>query len=139
MRTIGQLATIEPIPETETSSLPMMLARAGTLLTQVLIELRKVERVDELNSKTIFLNNTLEAIRTARRHAQGMGQGWVSLRMAGDAGEPFRQLWAGDPKMQALKLQFEAIKEPEDFMNAMRAVGQVQLGSQDSRIFPHRR
>jgi hypothetical protein len=128
VRTIGQLAAIEPIPETETSSLPMMLARAGTLLTQVLIELRKVERVDELNSKTIFLNNTLEAIRTARRHAQGMGQGWVSLRMGGDAGEPFRQLWAGDPKMLEVKARFEAIKEPEDFMNAMRGLGQVQLG-----------
>jgi hypothetical protein len=135
VRTIGQLATIEPIPETETSSLPMMLARAGTLLTQVLIELRKVERVDELNSKTIFLNNTLEAIRTARRHAQGMGQGWVSLRMSGDAGEPFRQVWAGDPKMHALKLQFEAIKEPEDFMNALRAVGQVKLGSKIRESF----
>ena len=77
-----------------------MLSRAGTLLTQVLSELRKVERVDDLNSKTIFLNNTLEAIRTARRHAQAMGQGWISLRMAGDAGEPFRQLWEGDPKIQ---------------------------------------
>ena len=64
-----------------------------------------------------------------------MGQGWISLRMVGDAGEPFRQLWAGDPKMQALKRRFEAIKEPEDFMNAMRAVGQVQLGSKIRESF----
>jgi hypothetical protein len=128
VRTIGQLATIEPIPETETSSLPLMLSRAGTLLTQVLIELRKVERVDELNSKTIFLNNTLEAIRTARRHASAMRQGWLSPRMTGDAGEPFRQLWEGDPKIQEVKRRFENIKEPEDFGNAMRAVIQVQWG-----------
>ena len=135
VRTISQLASIEPIPETETSSLPLMLSRAGTLLTQVLIELRKVERVDELNSKTIFLNNTLEAIRTARRHAQAMGQGWISTHMVGNGGEPFRQLWAGDPKMQALKLRFEAIKEPEDFMNAMRAVGQAQVGQKIRESF----
>ncbi|GEM_PF-880777 len=128
VRTIGQLATIEPIPETETSSLPLMLSRAGTLLTQVLAELRKVERVDELNSKTIFLNNTLEAIRTARRHAEAMGQGWISLRPPGDPGEPFRQLWEGDPNIQEMKRRFEAIKEPEDFKNAMRAVVQVQWG-----------
>ena len=128
VRTIGQLATIEPIPETETSSLPLMLSRAGTLLTQVLIELRKVERVDELNSKTIFLNNTLEAIRTARRHAQAMGQGWISPHMVGGGGEPFRQLWEGDPNIQEVKRRFEAIKEPGDFKNAMRAVVQVQWG-----------
>jgi hypothetical protein len=127
-RTIAQISAIEPIPESQTSSLPLMLSRAGTLLTQVLTELRKVERVDDLNSKTIFLNNTLEAIRTTRRHAQAMGQGWISTHTTGDSGEPFRQLWEGDPNIQELKRRFEAIKEPEDFKNAMRAVVQVQWG-----------
>lgn len=127
-RTVTQLSAIEPIPEAQTSSLPVMLSRIGTLLTQVLTELRKVERVDDLNSKTIFLNNTLEAIRTARRHAQSMGQGWISLHPSGDAGEPFRQIWEGDPKILEMKQRFESIKEPEDFKNAMRAVVQVQWG-----------
>ncbi|HTP09443.1 MAG TPA: hypothetical protein VMP08_14410, partial [Anaerolineae bacterium] len=134
-RTISQISAIEPIPEAQTSSLPVMLSRAGTLLTQVLIELRKVERVDDLSSKTIFLNNTLEAIRTAQRHAQSMGQGWISLHPSGDAGEPFRQLWEGDPKMQEVKRRFEAIKEPEDFRNAMHAVVQVQWGRKIRETF----
>ena len=94
----------------------------------MLTELRKVERVDDLNSKTIFLNNTLEAIRTARRHAQSMSQGWISLHATEDAGEPFRQLWEDDPNIQEVKRRFEAIKEPEDFKDAMRAVVQVQWG-----------
>ena len=127
-RTIAQISAIEPIPEAQTSSLPLMLSRACALLTQVLTELRKVERVDDLSSKTIFLNNTLEAIRTARRHAQSMSQGWVSRHATEDAGEPFRQLWEGDPKIQEVKRRFEAIKEPEDFREAMRAVAQVRWG-----------
>jgi hypothetical protein len=127
-RTIVQISAIDPIPEAQTSSLPLMLSRAGTLLTQVLVELRKVERVDDLSSKTIFLNNTLEAIRTARRHAQAMSQGWISSRTSDDAGEPFRQLWEGDPKIQEVKRRFENIKEPEDFRNAMRAVMDVRWG-----------
>jgi uncharacterized membrane protein YraQ (UPF0718 family) len=127
-RTLAQLADVEPIPETQTSSLPVMLSRAGTLVSQVLIELRKVERVDDLNSKTIFLNNTLEAIRAAQQHAEAMQQGWVSLRTPGRPGEPIRQLWEGDPRWQEVKRRFEAIKEPEDFKNALRAVGQVPLG-----------
>jgi uncharacterized membrane protein len=127
-RTVAQLCTIEPIPEAQTSSLPVMLSRSGERLTQVLTELRKVERVDDLSSKTIFLNNTLEAIRVARRHAQSMGQGWISLHSSGDAGEPFRQIWVGDPKIIEMKQRFEAIKEPEDFKSALRVVGQVQWG-----------
>ncbi|CAG0927466.1 hypothetical protein TFLX_00481 [Thermoflexales bacterium] len=127
-RTTSQISAIEPIPEAQTSSLPVMLSRASALLTQVLTELRKVERVDDLNSKTIFLNNTLEAIRVARRHAQAMSQGWISLHPTGDAGEPFRQLWEGDPNIQAMKQRFETIKEPEDFKNAMRTLLQVQWG-----------
>ena len=127
-RTVAQLSAIEPIPETQTSSLPVMLSRAGTLVSHVLIELRKVERVDDLNSKTIFLNNTLEAIRAAHRHAEAMQQGWVSLRTPGHPGEPFRKLWESDPHMQEVKQRFEAIKEPADFKPAMRALVQVQWG-----------
>ena len=125
-RTIAQLSAIEPIPETQTSSLPFMLSRAGTLISQVLIELRKVERVDDLSSKTIFLNNTLEAIRTAHRHAEAMQKGWVSLSTPGHPVEPIRKLWEGDPHIHEIKQRFEAIKEPEDFKNAMRVVAQVQ-------------
>jgi hypothetical protein len=57
-----------------------------------------------------------------------MGQGWITLHPSGDSGEPFRQIWEGDPKILEMKHRFEAIKEPEDFKNAMRVVGQVQWG-----------
>jgi hypothetical protein len=127
-RTIVQISAIEPIPEAQTSSLPVMLSRAGALLSQVLSELRKVERVDDLNSKTIFLNNTLEAIRTARRHAQAMGQGWISLNPPGDAGEPFRHLWEDDPHIKEMTRRFEAIKDFDDFKHALRGVLEVQWG-----------
>jgi hypothetical protein len=84
--------------------------------------------VDDLSSKTIFLNNTLEAIRTARRHAQAMSQGWISSRTTGDTGEPFRQVWEDDPNIQEMNRRFEAIKDMEDFKVAMRSVMQVQWG-----------
>ncbi len=129
VRTLAQLIAIEPIPEAQTATLPLMLSRACNLLTQVLVELRKVERVDDLNSKTIFLNNTLEAIRQGRRHAEAMRQGWLSIRsLHDDPGEAFRRLWAGDPHVREARQRFEKIKEPEDFRNAMRAVRQVRWG-----------
>ncbi len=127
-RTVVQITAIDPIPEAQTSSLPLMLAKAGTLLTQVLNELRKVERVDDLNSKTIFLNNTLEAIRTARRHAQAMSQGWISTDSSSDPGEPFRQLWEDDPRIKEMVRRFEGINDFADFKHALRAVPQVQWG-----------
>ena len=127
--TTSQLAVIEPLPDVQTTTLPLMLSRACTLLTQVLVELRKVERVDDLSSKTIFLNNTLEAIRIGRRHAEAMRQGWISIRSRqSDPGESFRQVWEGDPSIREIRQRLEKIKEPEDFKNAMRAVRQVRWG-----------
>lgn len=133
-RTMMQLAAIEPLGEVQTSTLPLMLSRAGELLGQILTELRKVERVDDLNSKIIFLNNTLDAIRVARRHAEAMKQGWISSR-SGDPGEPFRQVWKDDPRVQEVRRRFEAVKEPEDFKVALQAAAKVPWGNNVRETF----
>jgi len=65
-RSLSQVAAIHPMPETQTSSLPSTLARIGEHLTRILCELKKVERVDDLSAKIIFLNNSLENLRMAR-------------------------------------------------------------------------
>jgi hypothetical protein len=64
--TVAQVAVIAPMPEQQTTPLPPLLAKAGNHLTRILNELKKVERVDDLNAKIIFLNNTLEALRLAQ-------------------------------------------------------------------------
>ncbi len=64
--TAAQVAAIAPMPEQQTTPLPPLLAKAGEHLTRILNELKKVERVDDLNTKIIFLNNTLEALRLAQ-------------------------------------------------------------------------
>lgn len=64
--TVAQIAAIQPMPEDQTTSLPPLLAKAGEHLTRTLNELKKIERVDDLNSKIIFLNNSLESLRLAQ-------------------------------------------------------------------------
>lgn len=65
-RTVVQIAMLSPLPEDQTSSLPPALARAGDSLSKPLLELKKVERVDDLNARVIFLSNALESLRQAR-------------------------------------------------------------------------
>jgi hypothetical protein len=61
--TVSQISTIPMVPEDQTGSLPMPLARVGQQISRLITELRKVERVDDLPSKIIFLNNSLELLR----------------------------------------------------------------------------
>lgn len=68
--TVAQIADLAPMPEDQTTSLPPLLAKAGDHLTRILSELKKVERVDDLNSKIIFLNNTLESLHLAQIFCQ---------------------------------------------------------------------
>ncbi|HQF62834.1 MAG TPA: hypothetical protein PLT26_10060 [Anaerolineaceae bacterium] len=65
-RTIAQLAAIQPMPEDQTTSLPQPLAKAGEFVSQIISEVKKIERVDDLSAKIIFLNNTLETLRQGR-------------------------------------------------------------------------
>ncbi|MBN1887090.1 MAG: ATP-binding protein [Thermoflexales bacterium] len=69
--TVAQIAAIAPVPEDQTSSLPPQLAKAGELLSYVLIKLQRVERVDDLSSKIIYLNTALNLLREGRAFAAG--------------------------------------------------------------------
>jgi len=64
--TVPQIAALAPLPEEQTTPLPPQLGKLGGHLSRSLDELKKVERVDDLNTKIIFLNNTLEALRLAQ-------------------------------------------------------------------------
>lgn len=121
-RTLEQVADIEPPPDAQTSSLPPMLSRASEVVTRVLIELRKMERVDDVNSKLIFLNNSLDAIRAGQRQADAMRSGAL----------PPQEDWAAvgargrnDPQLQAVNLKFKALKDLNDLAPAVRELGKV--------------
>ena len=122
-RTLKQVADIEPMQPAQTSTLPPMLSRTGEAITKVLAELKKVERVDDLNSKTIFLNNALESIRAGQRIADAMLNCWLP------PGEVDRQalanLWRSDPNIQVVAERFKALKGPQDFVPALQTLGKV--------------
>ncbi len=97
--TVAQMATIMPIPEDQTTALPPLLAKSGSHLTRILNELKKVERVDDVGSQLIFLNNALENVRLAQLYIQ---EGVTSLTMCCT---PFPELGA----MSVLLGQWEAL------------------------------
>jgi hypothetical protein len=69
-RTLGQVAAIQAPPLEITSSLPVILARSCQGIGQVLGELQKVDRVDDLNTKLIFLNSAQAALLDLRRQTE---------------------------------------------------------------------
>ena len=66
-RTLAQVIAIQPPPQEVTSTLPVLLARSCEGIGRILGELRKVERVDDLNTKQIFLNSAQAALLDLRR------------------------------------------------------------------------
>ncbi len=78
-RTVAQVAMLNPLPEGQTSSLVPPLVKTGELLTKPLLELKKVERVDDLNTRIIFLSNALESLRQARMYCKtGAVEGYAA-------------------------------------------------------------
>lgn len=75
--TVAQIADIVPVPQDQTTSLPPLLAKSGSHLTRIVNELKKVERVDDIGSQLIFLNNALENVRLAQLFVQ---EGVTNLR-----------------------------------------------------------
>jgi hypothetical protein len=69
-RTLAQVIAIQPPPREATSSLPVLLARSCTGIGQVLEELKKVERVDNLSTKLIFLHSAQAALLDLHRHTE---------------------------------------------------------------------
>jgi len=74
VKTLDQIRVIEPPPQEITSSLPVLLAKSCEGLGRVLAELGKVERVDDLGTKIIFLNSTQAALLDLRRYINRDGQ-----------------------------------------------------------------
>ena len=80
-----------------------MLARASEAVTRVLNELHKMERVDDVNSKLIFLNNTLDAIRAGQRHADAMR----SYLPPQEDWAPVAEIWRNDPQLQVVEPEIQ--------------------------------
>jgi len=74
VKTLDQVQAIEPPPQEITSSLPVLLAKSCEGLGRVLGELEKVERVDDLGTKIIFLNSTQAALLDLRRYINRDGE-----------------------------------------------------------------
>ncbi len=69
-KTLGQVMTIQAPPREATSTLPVLLARSCDGLGQVLEELKKAGRVDDLNTKLIFFNSAQAALLDLHRHTE---------------------------------------------------------------------
>lgn len=67
-QTLAQISAIRPPPEDVTSSLPPLLAKSCDGVGHILGELKKIERVDDLNTKIIFLNSAQAALLELRRY-----------------------------------------------------------------------
>jgi hypothetical protein len=73
-RTLAQITAIQPPPREVTSSLPILLAKSCQGIGQALEELRKVERVDDLSTKLIFLNSAQTALLDLHRQMERESQ-----------------------------------------------------------------
>jgi hypothetical protein len=69
-KTLSKVMAIQPPPREATSSLPVLLARSCDGLGQVLEELKKAGRVDDLSTKLIFFNSAQAALLDLHRHTE---------------------------------------------------------------------
>jgi hypothetical protein len=69
-RTLAQVTAIQAPPREVTSSLPVLLARGCNGIGQVLEELKKADRVDDLSTKLIFFNSAQAALLDLHRHIE---------------------------------------------------------------------
>lgn len=80
-RNIHHLAAIRPLPEEQTSSLPAVLAQAGEHLSRLVAEVKKAQRLDDPNGRTIYLNRALEELAATKRFVEermGPGKGYAT-------------------------------------------------------------
>ena len=73
-RTLDRVTAIQTPPQKVTSSLPVPLARSCEGIGQVLEELKKIERVDDLSTKLIFLNSAQAALLDLHRYVERENQ-----------------------------------------------------------------
>ena len=73
-RTLDRVTAIQAPPQEVTSSLPVPLARSCEGIGQVLEELKKIERVDDLSTKLIFFNSAQAALLDLHRYVERESQ-----------------------------------------------------------------
>lgn len=73
-RTLARITAIGAPPREVTSSLPVLLAKSVEGIGQALDELRKVERVDDLSTKLIFLNSAQTVLLDLHRKIEQESQ-----------------------------------------------------------------
>jgi hypothetical protein len=66
-RTLDHLLLIKPPPTQQTSSLPPIVVKSLDRMSRILTELHKVEKVDDLPTKLIFLENSLAVIHQSQQ------------------------------------------------------------------------
>jgi hypothetical protein len=66
-RSLEQILAIEAPPEQHTSSLPPLLVQTQSRISRIVTELNKVEKVDDLPTRVIFLENALSAIHETQK------------------------------------------------------------------------
>ncbi len=69
-RTLDEILQLRSPMDQQTTSLPPRLVKSVKNIGKVVKELHKVEKVDDLGTKLIFLENGLEAINEAQRFVQ---------------------------------------------------------------------
>ena len=70
-KTLDQILQLNPLPAQSTTSLPPSMMKAVDMISKSVFELHKVERVDDLPTKLIFLENSLQTIHDAQRFVDG--------------------------------------------------------------------
>lgn len=66
-RTMEDILAIPPVDEHTTTSLPAVVVMGVQLMNRIMDELHKIEKVENLQTKTIFLENSLQAIHAAQK------------------------------------------------------------------------
>lgn len=66
-RKLEQILLIQPLPEQQTSSLPPLIVKSVQHIGRIVNELHKINKVEDLPTKLIFLENSLAAIHEAQR------------------------------------------------------------------------
>jgi hypothetical protein len=66
-RTLEQILLVRPLPEQQTSSLPPLMVKSVQHIGRIVNELHKVNKVEDMGAKLIFLENSLAAIHETQR------------------------------------------------------------------------
>jgi hypothetical protein len=131
-RNLYHLAAIQPLAEEHTSSLPPALSKSWDHLSNIIVEIKKAQRLDDPNGRTIYLNRAQEEISTAAS--------FVAEQSAPCKGRRKRCVTTPYPEYQvltALLTRWQAIllESLRDLRG--RAVLRVELLTRQTTYLPH--